>query len=234
MLRRSSLLLTILISACIPQTPRPSVTFPEMEWRYEDGVDAEYLVAPGDTLEVIVHTAPELSRTVTVAPDGRISMPYAGQVQASARTINEVRDELLVAYANELRDPVIDVAATSYASQRIFVGGDVGNPGMFELPGQIDPLQAIIMAGGFTTTSKPSQVMLLRRLPGGEVKTAVFNINQGIYDPALAEWTPLRRFDVIYVPKTLIAQENLLMQQWFRAALPVEFSLFYDLAPQNR
>ena len=73
-------------------------------------------------------------------------------------------------------------------------------------------------------------MLLLRRLPGGEMKQAVLNLKDGIYDPILADWGPLQRFDIVVVLPTWIAQENRFMQQYVRQALPVEFGLFFDLA----
>lgn len=211
-----------------------SRVFPTVDWRFEDGEDLPYLLAPGDELDIVVHTAPELSRTVTIGPDGRFRMPYAGAVMASARTIQNIEVALQAAYSTELKDPDIDVLLTATPSQRIFVGGEVANPGMFDMPGQIDPLQAIIMAGDITDEGSARTVVLMRRMPGGEVKSAVFDIKAGIYDPRLAAWTPLRRFDVVYVTRKPIADQNLFVQQYIRNSLPVDFSLFYDIAGTNR
>lgn len=235
MVRLAALILTMcMLGACAGKAPAASPVFPEAEWRHEDGKDAGYLLAPGDELEIIVHSAPELSRTVTIGPDGRFRMPYTGPITAAARTIEQVRTGLIVAMMSELKDPDLDVLLSGTASQRIFVGGEVENAGMFDLPGLIDPLQAIIMAGGVTDEGKARQVVLMRRMPGGEVKSAVFDIKAGIYDPALATWTPLRRFDVVYVTRKPIADQNLFVQQYIRNALPIDFSLFYDVAGNNR
>ncbi len=218
------------LAACSTKAPVQSPLFPQKDWRHEDGRDLLYLLAPGDELEVIVHSAPELSRTVTIGPDGRFRMPYSGPITAAARTVENVQTALRVALASELKDPDIDVLLTGTASQRIFVGGEVATPGMLDLPGLIDPLQAIIMAGGITDEGRSKQVVLMRRMPGGEVKSAVFDIKSGIYDPEFAQWTPLRRFDVIYVPRKPIADQNLFIQQYVRNALPINFSLFYDVS----
>ncbi|MGB3627387.1 MAG: polysaccharide biosynthesis/export family protein [Henriciella sp.] len=230
MIRVSLIPLALILGACQTVEPAPSPQFPVMDWRHEDGRDYSYLMAPGDTLSVIFHTAPELNRETVVAPDGSISLPYIGAVQVSARSAGEIRAALMQAYASELKDPDIDVIPTGFESQRIFVGGEVNAPGMMDLPGQIDPLQAIIMAGGFNDRAKPSNVALMRRMPGGQVMTAVIDVNSGLNDPALADWTPLRRFDVVYVPRSKIAAENLFVQQWIRAALPVDFSFYYDVS----
>ena len=227
-------LLPILITGCQSNAPVESPAFPQKEWRHEDGADAYYLLAPGDQLDIIVHTAPELNRTITIGPDGRFRMPYSGPILAAARTVDEVRENVQFAMARELNDPDIDVLLTGTASQRVFVGGEVTNPGMFDMPGLIDPLQAIIMAGGVTDEGRKNTVVLMRRMPGGDVKSALFDLQAGIYDPSLADWAPLRRFDVIYVTRKPIADQNLFVRQYIRDALPIDFSLFYDIAGNNR
>jgi len=216
-----------LLSAC--QSPRESITFPQESFRFEDGYDQRYLLWPGDTIEVSVLSAPELSREVTVAPDGRVRIPLSGPVTAAGRTADELRLAFTKAMSRELKDPEIEVITTGYASQQIFVGGEVESEAMYDLPGQIGPLQAIVMAGGFTNEARQKEVVLMRREPGGVIRTEVVNIRAGIFDPVLADWGPLRRFDVVYVPKSRIAEENLFVEQWIRNSLPIDISLFYDV-----
>ncbi|MDP1553872.1 MAG: SLBB domain-containing protein, partial [Hyphomonas sp.] len=124
--------------------------------------------------------------------------------------------------------------ATGFASQKVFVGGEVATPGMFDLPGQIDPLQAIVMAGGLTRDAQASNVLLIRRLPGGEVRSALIDVRAGLSDPGKADWLPLRRFDVIYVPRSRIAEQNQFVAQYIRDALPLPFSLFYAVSGAHR
>lgn len=221
------------LTACTAD-PVATPDFPESNWQMADGQDARYLLAPGDTIEVSVLYAPELSRTVVVAPDGRVRIPYSGPITAIGRTVDEVRVSFNSALASELKNPEVEVIATQFASQRIFVGGEVQAPSIYELPGQIGPLQAIVMAGGFTDEARQNAVVLMRRIPGGEIRSEVIDIKSGVFDAQLANWGPLQRFDVIYVPKSKIAQENLAMTQWFRAALPVEFRAFYDVRNDAR
>jgi polysaccharide export outer membrane protein len=207
-----------------------SPDFPSSAWQSYAGSDAPYILWTGDTLDVDVVTAPELSRqALLIGPDGRISMPLVGPIQAAGRSADEVRNSLMTALGSQLRDPRLTVSATAFGSQRIFVGGQVATPGIIDLPGQIGPLQAIIMAGGLTPEADAKEVLLMRRLPGGEVKSATFNIKAGLLDPAAANWGPLQRFDIVYVSPTWIAKENLFVRQYIRNALPVDFSLFFDV-----
>lgn len=221
----------VLVTACA-STPVSSPDFPAAPFQTLAPVDAPYLLGAGDQVEITVVTAPELSRTLTIAPDGRVQLTLGPPVMAAGRTPSELSRLVSEALSGELNDPRVSVIATGFASQRVFVGGEVRNPGMFDLPGQIDPLQAVIMAGGFSTSARTRQVVLLRRLPGGEVRSAVLDLRAGIYDPRLAVWTPLQRFDVVYVPTTPIAEENLAVEQYIRRALPLDFQLFYDIRQQ--
>ncbi|MCB9971473.1 MAG: polysaccharide export protein [Hyphomonas sp.] len=224
--------MTVSLVSCGGQ-PKPSLRFPSESWQSAVPEDDVYLLAPGDKVEVVVHSAPELTRELTIAPDGRLRMPLAQPVMAMARTPDEVAMALRASLAQELKDPDLDIVPTEFASQNIFVGGEVQRPGMVALPGQIDPLQAVILAGGFTRDAKRGNVILMRRLPGGEVRTVVLDLRKGITDPAAATWLPLRRFDVVYVPQTRISEENQFMERFIRNALPVQFSLYYDLRQRN-
>ncbi len=209
--------------------PKPSAVFPTEPWQASGFEDPDYLLAPGDTVEVVVHSAPELSRELIVAPDGRLRMPLASPIIASAHSIPEVEAALRESLSVELKDPDLDIIPIAFASQNIFVGGEVAQPGMHALPGQIDPLQAILMSGGFTRDARKREVILMRRLPGGDVRTVVLDLKQGIENPDYAAWLPLRRFDIVYVPRTKISEQNQFMEQYVRNALPVQFSLYYDL-----
>lgn len=222
------------LASCASAPVASSTDLTPEAWALGDLADAPYLLAPGDKIEVIVHTAPELSRELVVAPDGRIRMPLAEPLMVMARTPDEVAAALRDALSSELRDPDLDVVATEFASQKVFVGGEVREPGMFDLPGQIDPFQAIVMAGGLTRDAKAKDVLLIRRLPGGEVTSRLVDVRAGLRDPALATWLPLRRFDVVYVPRTGISEQNQFVQQYVRDALPVQFSLFYDVSGSDR
>ena len=219
----------LLLAACVSK-PVQSPDFPVEAWQSGSAADAAYILWSGDTLNVSVTTAPELSREeVIIAPDGKFQMPIIGSIQAAGRTISEVETELSQQLSSELRDPRVFVAATEFASQQVFVNGQVATPGIYPLPGQIGPLQAIAMAGGLNLTANAKQVVVIRRLPGGEVRSAIYNIKKGLVDPSAATWGPLQRFDIVHVSPTWIARENLFVEQYIRNALPLDFSLFFDI-----
>ena len=123
----SAFAVCFVLAACTAD-PVPTPDFPESTWQSADGFENNYLLAPGDTIEVSVLFAPELSRTVVVAPDGRVRIPYSGPITATGRSVDEVRQSFVNALSTELKNPEVEVIATEFASQRIFVGGEVQTP----------------------------------------------------------------------------------------------------------
>lgn len=187
-----------------------------------------YRFFPGDEVEVNVLSAPELTRTVTVGPDGRIQLPMIEAVRAADRTPEELEAALITAYSGQLRAPEIDVVAKSYGSRQVFVGGEVARPGVYEMPAYVDALQAVAMAGGFLSSAKRDDVLILSRASGSnEVRTV--NLTTSAIRQGAPNAAPLQRYDVVFVPRSRIGQVGLFMQQYVRDALPVQFSFYYDL-----
>ncbi len=217
-------------SACATPQPSDSVAkFPPLEFSEWKQDDARYRFFPGDKLAINFLTAPELDVELTVAPDGRITLPLMGPVVVANLSVGELQDILRKVYESELVDPSLTVTATEFASQQIFVGGEVRQPGVYPLPGQIDPLQAILMAGGATEASKQQQVIIMRRAPGGQVMTRVVDAHNALRNPQELAIGPLQRFDVVFVSRKRIANENLFIQQFILNALPIDFTFYYDL-----
>jgi protein involved in polysaccharide export with SLBB domain len=113
------------------------------------------------------------------------------------------------------------------------VGGEVEDPGVYDMPGDIDALQAVLMAGGFKTTARRQQVVIVRRSPGGAPMMRTVDLVRAYNDPAGADAAALRRFDIVYVPRSTIAEVGLFMQQYFRDALPIQLGFSYALNGRN-
>lgn len=200
---------------------------PQPAMVYSDETPA-YRFFPGDEVEVTVFSAPELSRTATIGPDGRLALPLIGAVRAADLTAEELRDALVSAYAVHLRMPELTVTPRSYASRQVFVGGEVARPGIYEMPANMDALQAVALAGGFLPSAHRRDVLVLSRTTGVTTVTEV-DLSMRAMRNGLPDARPLQRYDVVYVPRSRISQVNLFMQQYVRDALPVQFSFYYDL-----
>ncbi|WP_395647870.1 polysaccharide biosynthesis/export family protein [Terricaulis sp.] len=215
-------------SASAQQQPvTPTQAAPPETMIYADATP-QYRFFPGDEIEIIVFSAPELNRTVTVAPDGRISLPLLQPIRAADLTTDELHDTLVAAYSSQLRTPELSVSAKSYASRQVFVGGEVARPGIYEMPANIDAFQAVMLAGGFLPTARRNDVLVMSRATGATTVSEL-DLSPRAMRRGFPDAQPLSRYDVVYVPRSGISQVNLFMQQYVRDALPVQFSFYYDL-----
>ena len=207
---------------------RAAADFPDIA--YADWTEAEppYRVYPGDELEISVLSAPELNKTVIIQPDGRILLPLAGPLMAADRTLQELEAQVTQAYAGQLLRPRVTVAVRTAQPLKVFVGGEVERPGVYDMPGDINALQAVIQAGGFRATAQPTRVTILRRGPDGRAMKRTVDLKAGIRR-AGSDLVPLRRFDIIFVPRNAGSEAGRLIQQYFRDLIPVSLGFSYAL-----
>ena len=192
--------------------------------------EPQYRLYPGDELDVVVPSAPELNKTVTVQPDGRIMLPLVAPQMAAGRSAGELQQELSAAYSSQLLRPDVTVVVRAQPI-KVFVGGEVAKAGVYDMPGDMDALRAIVEAGGFQDTAKRSQVVIIRRSRDGRPMMRTVNLDKPFRDAGHADLVPLRRFDIVYVPKTGLAEIGVFMTQ-MRNALPITFSYaFGSVAP---
>jgi polysaccharide export outer membrane protein len=203
---------------------RPTEDFQAIPYAGWGEDEPGYRLYPGDVLDFAAPSAPELNRTVTVQPDGRVTLPLVGQVMAADRSVPEFQATLSQAYAGQLRRPQIEITVKQASPLKVFVGGEVDKPGVYDMPGDIDAVQAVIMAGGFKTSAKRGEVLIVRRGPGGRPMMRTANLKDALYNPGRGDAVPLRRFDIVYVPRTGIANVGVFVQQYFRDTLPIQFS----------
>lgn len=208
----------------ITPAPRPTATFSNIGYADWSEQEPDYRFYPGDEIEMTVPSAPELNKSATVQPDGRITVPLISPVMAADRTIGELQASLSQAYAGTLLRPQVQISVKATAPLKVFVGGEVGNPGVYDMAGDGDALRAIIQAGGFKTSAKRNQVVIIRRGPDGRAMMRTADLLKGLTSPGGADLVPLRRFDIVYVPRSGAAETGLFMQQYFRDLLPVSFS----------
>jgi polysaccharide export outer membrane protein len=227
----AALLASLALTACASERLGASGPFTDIPYATWTDYEPPYRFYPGDEIEVTLPTAPELSKTVTVQPDGRIAMPLIAPVMAADRTIGEVQTELSRAYASQLLRPDVQVAAKA-APLKVYVGGEVSNPGIYDMAGDADALRAIVQAGGFRTSADRSSVIIIRRGPNGTGMMRRADLLRGLKDPA-ADLVPLRRFDIVYVPRSGVANAGLFVQQYFRDLSPIQFGFSYALNDQN-
>jgi polysaccharide export outer membrane protein len=187
---------------------------------FADWTDAEpeYVLYPNDEIEVAIPTAPELTRTLKVGPDGRISLPLLGQVMAADRTLAELEQDVSAGYASQLVRPIVEITLRQAGPIRVWVDGEVRTPGVYEMVGDIDAYQAVIQAGGFLPTARTQEVALIRRGPGGRRMLRVLDLR-----PRRGMAIAVRRGDVIFVPRSTLGELANFFTQ-IRNALPIGFN----------
>jgi protein involved in polysaccharide export with SLBB domain len=211
--------------------PRPTAEFPNIGFATWTDAEPPYRFYPGDEVEVTALSAPELNKQVTVGPDGRISLPLIQPIMAADRTTAEVQAAITTAYQDILVDPRIGVAVRTAQPLKVFVAGEVERGGVYDMPGDIDALQAVVLAGGFKVGARRDRVIIIRRGPDGRPMMRTADLKHGIYQPERTDTVALRRFDVVYVPKSGIAEFGTFIQQ-IRDLLPVSVGFSYALNGQ--
>ncbi|MFN4041682.1 MAG: polysaccharide biosynthesis/export family protein [Brevundimonas sp.] len=192
--------------------------FPEIEFANWTDAEPEYLLYPGDEIEIATPTASELTRTLRVGPDGRVALPLVGQVMAADRTLAELESDVSTAYASQLRRPAVEVTLRQAGPIRVWVDGEVRTPGVYEMVGDIDATQAVIMAGGVLPTARSAQAALIRRGPGGVRMIRPIDLR-----PRRGEAVAVRRGDIVFVPRSTLGELAAFFTQ-VRSALPIGFS----------
>lgn len=161
--------------------------------------DSAYRLGPEDLLHISVWRDESLTQEVVVRPDGMISFPLVGDVQAEGRSVDELRAELVRRLAPFFPDPTLTVALLKINSGKIYVVGRVNRPGEYLVGRPVDVMQALSLAGGLTPYAAENKIRILRR-ENGEQRTYLFRFGEVKKGEALEQNILLQRGDVVIVP----------------------------------
>jgi len=157
-------------------------------------------IEPGDVLNVAVWKEEELQSDVIVRPDGGISFPLVGDLQAAGKSIPQITSEITKRMEKYIPAPVVSVSAKSLAGNKIYVIGQVKQPGEFPATSYLDVVQAISMAGGVTPFAAVNKIKILRRDAGGKLKALSFKYAEVEKGDSLEQNIILEARDVVVVP----------------------------------
>ncbi len=165
-----------------------------------------YQLRPDDIFDVVFEFSPEFNQTITVQPDGYISLRGVGELQVKGLTIPQLTSALRKAYGAFLHEPAIQIVLKDFEKPYFVAGGRVARPGKYDLRGDTTVSQAIAVAGGFLDTAKHSQVLLFRRVSEGWVEAKVLDVKKMMNTRNLAEDAYLRPGDMIFVPQNRLSK----------------------------
>jgi polysaccharide export outer membrane protein len=187
----STALLVCLAGAAAAQLTTPDNRQPE---EYE-----EYHVQPGDLLHISVWREESLDLDVLVRPDGGLSFPLAGDLSAAGKTVEALRTELTARLERYIPDLSVTVLVQEINGNKVYVIGQVNQPGEFIMNPRVDVMQALSLAGGMTTFASPNDIFILRR-QNGEQRTMPFRFDDVARGRNLDQNIVLRSGDVVVVP----------------------------------
>lgn len=188
------LLLSLLFS-CALQTLQPPPSPLE-----DQNISQDYLIGPEDVVEVMVWKNGDLSRVVNVRPDGKVSLPLVGDVQAAGYTAVRLKEEIterLKEYYKEI--PQVSVIIQQINSYSIYILGEVRHPGRFVVKTGTTFLQAISLAGGFTEFASTNRILMKRRTEENNVENSM-NIRYRDIISGIQRNILLKSGDTIIVP----------------------------------
>jgi polysaccharide export outer membrane protein len=165
-----------------------------------------YRLNRSDVVTLSFTLSPEFDQTLTVQPDGYVFLKDAGLVLAQGRTLEEFRLAVVEAYKGYLHDPQVAVALKEFEHPYFIAGGEVGHPGKYELRSDINIMEAVQIAGGFTHVAKHSQVVLFRHVNDDLVEARVFDLKKMLKEKSLSEAPSLRPGDMVFVPQNSISK----------------------------
>lgn len=165
-----------------------------------------YRLQPSDVVEISFIISPEFDQTLTVQPDGYVTLKDVRPILVEGLTVEDLRRAVNAAYHGYLHDPDVAVALKEFEHPHFTVGGEVGRPGKYDLHGDTTVAEAVQIAGGFTFQAKHSQVVLFRRVNDQLVETRILDLKKMLKKNGLREDTHLKEGDFVFVPRNALSK----------------------------
>ena len=206
--------------------PAPAIPAPDAGQMSEL---APYHIQVGDILDVRLVLNPELNEEVTVRPDGHISTGLVHDAVAYGRTVPELIADLTNDYSRELKNPRLSVVVKSFAPTRVYVGGEVNNPGEFVTVGpNLTLTQAVARAGGLKTMSgDEDKIFIIRRGKDNVPEFYSVRYQDLMWGKNAIADVELAPYDVVYVPRAGVAEVFKFFNQYFLQFVPVSWGFSY-------
>lgn len=189
----------------------------------------EYRIQPGDQLDIKLFYNPELNEQLVVRSDGRITLQLVNDVVAAGLTPAELTAVLTKAYASELANPKVAVIVRTSVADKVYVDGQVNRAGIINLTGPTTVLQSISQAGGMKDSAKIDEVIVLRRADNNKISVIQVNLEDAVQGTDTNQDIVLAPNDIVYVPKSTIANINTWIDLYIRKNVPLPIGIGYSL-----
>jgi polysaccharide export outer membrane protein len=166
----------------------------------------QYQIQPGDVMEVHYRYTPEYDQTVTVQPDGYITLNLVGNVKVSQATVEEARAAIIKHASERLNQPEVSITLKDFQKPYFVVAGQVATPGKFDMRENTTALQAVMLAGGFKDSAKASKIVLFRKINSDTAEVKVLDLKKINKTSALERDIALQNGDMLLVPENNAAK----------------------------
>lgn len=176
-------------------------------------------LGPGDEIEIKFAYAGDFNETQRIRPDGKIELQLVGEIQASGKTPDQLRQELTELYGKELKYPQLAVIVRTFHGRRVYVGGEVTQPGVLEMPDRMTVFEAIMEAGGYRIETAAVKSVVVVRQDGDKNSAFLVDLEDAISGRNMRN-VYLQPRDIVYVSRTGIKNANQWMQNHLWDFLP--------------
>ncbi len=179
-----------------------------------------YRLGYGDVVSVKFFHTPEYNETVTVRPDGHITLQQVGDLYVAGKTTEEIDSEITAVFSQVLQNPQVTVIVRQFGGQQCYVMGEVEKPGVVPVAKGMTLMRAIAAAGGPKKTAKMSSIILIRSEDFKKAEASRLDLSMGHLKEHMETDLSVQAYDVVYVPKTFIADVGAFMSQIYDIVLP--------------
>ena len=215
--QNSSMAVTRSMSASATEPSQPGDDRPALQQR-----NPRYRIMRDDILNLSFPISPEMNQTVTVQPDGYITLLSVGSLFVQGMTVPELTDALTKAYSKVLHDPLIEVDLKDFQKPFFVVTGQVAKPGQYDLRYDTTVSEAIAISGGLLPTAK-TQLLIYHRVSPGWMEVKKYNLKDFLNGKNVNEDAEVRPGDLIFIPEKTITN--------FRKYVPYTLGLYATPAP---
>lgn len=165
---------------------------------------SNYLIGPGDKIEISVWNHPDMTKIMSVRPDGWINYPLAGEISAAGNKPDKLSKNLEQKLSRYIKNPQVSVIVLDYKSKKIMILGEVKKPGLYQFEGGLTVFNALGLAGGYNKHAELKSILVVRNASSKKPKFYLASLYKTIHDETGANDVLLQPDDIVYVPQNFI------------------------------
>jgi len=197
----------LILSGCATTEPTSKVIQPPSEEIAKEIKFTDFVLGPGDTIQITVYRHDDLNTTTQIDNSGKITYPFIGDIQAGGLSVFQLRDNIRDGLSEYIKKPQVAVSVTAVRSQKVYVLGEVGKPGVFAFQTPMSAIESISLAGGFTIHAQDKSVMVIRG-DKDNPQLIKLDLRSALRGGNLSQNIQLQAEDIVFIPPTSIADAS--------------------------